>query len=287
MAKAEHIEGLRAAMPVGEALDRVVSVRLEALRRQLAGVSRDGDVDAVHDARVTLRRMRAAVRALGAKSALTHEDQQAKALQDALGALRDLQLRVKWLEEEGSLSSLAKAERAALPEQVEAARSAVKGWRKTGLPALQQAMQEHQDDRSLAGVARKQLERHRRRVRKAEKALEKKPEAETFHRLRIALKKLRYEVEVWQVVAPKETESLLEHMARLQSLLGDLHDVDVHLDWLGESASDEAVEAVIEDARRQRRKLRRKAEKALDEARTPKRLKKLARSLENQARHAA
>lgn len=287
MAKAEHIEGLRAAMPVGEALDRVVSVRIEALRRQLAGVSRDGDIDAVHDARVTLRRMRAAMRALGAKSALAPEDQQAKVLQDALGALRDLQLRVQWLEEEGSLSSLATAERAALPEQVAAARSAVKGWRKTGLPALRQAMQAHHDDRSLARVARKQLDRHRRRVRKAEKALAKKPEAETFHRLRIALKKLRYEVEVWQVVAPKETESLLEHMARLQSLLGDLHDVDVHLDWLGEETPDEEVEAIIEDARRQRRTLRRKAEKALDEARTPKRLKRLARSLEKQTRHAA
>lgn len=283
MAKAEHIEGLQPAMPVDEALDRVVSVRLDELRGYLKGVRGDGDVDAVHDARVTVRRLRAALRALGARAALTEADRQASALQDALGELRDLQLRVQWLEEEGSTASLAKRERQALPERVEAARQAVAGWRKQGLPTLREAMQAHQDERVLARVARKRLDRHRRRVRKAERALEKTPEAETFHRLRIALKKLRYEVEVWQVAAPKETRSLLGHMAHLQSLLGDLHDVDVHLEWLSDGAGDEAVAPVIEEARRQQRKLRRKAEKALDEAGTPKRLKKLARRLEKRA----
>jgi CHAD domain-containing protein len=54
-------------------------------------------------------------------------------------------------------------------------------------------------------------------------------DARTAHRLRIALKKLRYVAELCQPAFPDQMSSLLDKLEPLQETLGQLHDADVHL----------------------------------------------------------
>ena len=57
-------------------------------------------------------------------------------------------------------------------------------------------------------------------------------DAEAFHALRIAGKKLRYTIELFAPVLGEEAEELLTALKRLQGLLGELHDRDVLVDLL-------------------------------------------------------
>jgi phosphohistidine phosphatase len=53
--------------------------------------------------------------------------------------------------------------------------------------------------------------------------------SETLHRLRIAVKKLRYLMEALAPLAPQEFDAVLSQAVRLQGLLGTIHDEDVLL----------------------------------------------------------
>jgi CHAD domain-containing protein len=54
-----------------------------------------------------------------------------------------------------------------------------------------------------------------------------------LHKFRIAVKRLRYSMEAFAPVLKNSFESRAEQVAKLQSLLGDLHDCDVWIDRLG------------------------------------------------------
>ena len=70
---------------------RLLLDQVTALERYEAVVPKK---DAVHEMRVAARRLRAALRVLQ----LRELDPKVKALQDALGEVRDLQLQIDWLQ---------------------------------------------------------------------------------------------------------------------------------------------------------------------------------------------
>lgn len=92
MAKAKPIPDLSADQPYAEAAAKVVSVRVAELAAYAEGVLDTGDIERVHDMRVTTRRLRAALEifepcfpAKPYREALT----EVKRLADALGERRD------------------------------------------------------------------------------------------------------------------------------------------------------------------------------------------------------
>lgn len=92
MAKAKPIPDLSADQPYAEAAAKVVSVRVAELAAYAEGVLDTGDIERVHDMRVTTRRLRAALEIFEPcfpagpyREALT----EVKRLADALGERRD------------------------------------------------------------------------------------------------------------------------------------------------------------------------------------------------------
>jgi CHAD domain-containing protein len=92
VAKAKPIPDLDSQQPYGEAAAKIVSVRAAELAEHAQGVLDTGDIERVHDMRVTTRRLRAALEIFEPSfpDALYQEAlTQVKRLADALGERRD------------------------------------------------------------------------------------------------------------------------------------------------------------------------------------------------------
>lgn len=187
---------------------RLLAGRIEVVQKHEAGLPA---IDAVHDMRVALRRLRAALRLLR----LRELDPGVKALQDALGRVRDLQLQLQWDPGRRPLEiALRKAERGLQP--------ALAKWRGKTLPALLDAARE-----ASAPSAARRRKILRKRLRRFEERLEaalSHPTPAAMHRVRISVKQIRYLFELEKGPAAK---LLLSELPPLQESLGQLHDMDV------------------------------------------------------------
>lgn len=221
MAKADRIRGLSLTTPLRTAAPRILSVRIGEIERHEAGLP---GKDAIHAMRVATRRLRAALRLLG----LRDHDPRVKKLQDALGAVRDLQLQVAWLRERD-------AELAARREKLRGRAQAALGdalseWHAKTLPVLlaPQKVSGKLGGRAVRKRLRKRLTRFEERL---ERAIDRGTAAD-LHLLRISVKQLRYLFEVMQAASPQLSRKLLEELGPLQAALGELHDADVRVQLL-------------------------------------------------------
>jgi len=226
MAKATTIRGLSAKASMQEVGPRILDARLRDVQQYEPGLP---EMDAVHDARVAVRRLRAALRLLR----LGALDAPVKKLQDALGAVRDLQLQIEWLT--GRDDALA-ARRKALLARVEARLvHAVGAWRLQTLPRLLEAgtgtfKGEFAD--KTRKLLRKRLDRFEERL---DLVLER-PAAAAMHAVRRSVKQLRYLFELVQPALPLVSKSMLAELTPLQEALGELRDVDVRVELLRDPA---------------------------------------------------
>ena len=223
----------------------------------------------VHQARVSIRRTRAVLSALGARKRLRDRDRALKALLDALGPVRDVHVRLAWLsrakarrrlseETSAALARLERQERASLPGLERALLDAWRRWHEGERRALQQAIRRWRGPLVLGEVGTAALSKRVKRTRAARRRWERRWRDQDAHRLRIALKKLRYEAEALRPAAPEAVDGLVGHLKALQTALGDLHDADVRLSWLS-AYEDPALAPVVAHERRRRRALERKA----------------------------
>jgi CHAD domain-containing protein len=183
-------------------------------------------VDAVHDMRVALRRLRAALRLFDLRDEL---DAKVKELQDALGAVRDLQLQIEWLA--GRSPGLRRQREAALRKAERALSPAVAKWRSQTLPALLEAARKV---KAPAPARRRKI--LRKRLRRFEERLDAALARQTppaMHRVRISAKQVRY---LSELEKSKAAKLLLAELPPLQETLGQLHDVDVRLRLLRDPA---------------------------------------------------
>ena len=175
----------------------------------------------VHDARVACRRIRAALRLLGAREL----EAAVKELQDALGQVRDLQLQVEWF---AGRDEKLKRQRAALERKAERELSrALRRWHATTAPSL---LQLH-DGAPASHRIRKQVRKGLKKVEtRVEAARSETPRA--MHRARIAVKQARYLLELSAGELPKSVTRLTADLKALQASLGELHDADVRITLL-------------------------------------------------------
>src|SRR5215472_5627940 len=95
MARPTPVRGLVASTPMARAAQITLWARGGDLQRHLARLRRGMQSEAIHDARVASRRLRAALTLLGDRRRVHRADTVVSDLQDALGELRDLQVQLQ------------------------------------------------------------------------------------------------------------------------------------------------------------------------------------------------
>ena len=231
MAKATPIRGLSAHAALREAGPRILAGRLRDLQRCLLRRGRPmGDglpaEAAVHDVRVAARRLRAALRLLRRRE----EEAPVKKLQDALGAVRDLQLQIAWLQ--GRDEALAARRKALLKKAVRALDRALLEWRFQALPQLLEAAGGEFSGRLSGARVRKLLRKRLLRFEERLKTALRTPTPPAMHAVRRTAKQLRYLFELLRPAFPALSKALLVELTPLEGALGELHDVDLRLPLL-------------------------------------------------------
>jgi CHAD domain-containing protein len=225
---------------------------------QLAGVF-DGDAESVHQARIATRRLRE-VLPLVKIHAREQVVDTVRAAGRELGRVRELDVMSSLLDSMSDRVPMAAAtELHALRHEVRnrsrsARRSMVKQLERLDLRALPDGF----SGRSHGGMLRTWVPglallttprwvgsiwtRIVERSANASEAAERAPAVyfpRRTHRARIAVKKLRYAVEVAAATDIWRPRQILKDLRRIQTILGDVHDVQVLLDLLDESSSTE------------------------------------------------
>jgi len=282
VAKPTEIPGLAPDTPLSVAGPLLVRGRLDDVRRFEAAFAGDGepDMDAVHDMRIATRRLRAAIALFGRGDLAALEDE-VKALQDALGEVRDGQVQRRWFarraeEGNGEGGALVEWAGAGVPKATQRLRRTVRAWQAAVAPSVAHAVPDASGKGRLQGKRlAKELRARLRTLKRRLAAAREDPSARAAHQLRIAAKKLRYTAELVRPGFPAAAERMLEALVPLQERLGDLHDTDVRIERLERLARKGArrerrparatLAALREERAREERALRRELARWRDE----------------------
>jgi CHAD domain-containing protein len=233
-----------------------------AFERRLAG-ARAGDVEAVHQARVASRRLREmlALAATVAGADVRPVRRVARHVARALGPIRELDVaRLVWHEDAGPaerwpaivtrrLDTVAAADRRrygpGMRRTVDRVRPAKLD---SGVAAIVAALAGPRAESHLrAGLAG----RVRRRARDLARAIETAGTVyaiEPLHDVRIAVKKLRYAVELVRDLTDLPVTASVRRLKQQQDLLGRLHDLQVVQDRLQAAAASAGVSRTMRRA---------------------------------------
>jgi CHAD domain-containing protein len=228
------------------------TVAVAALRRQLSalldeepGTRLGEDPERLHDMRVASRRLRAALSLFSEvlPPGVVALRTELRWIAGVLGAVRDLDVQLQQLD--GWRSSLPEADRGALDGLDAVLEEQRTIARATMLEALDSGRYESFVNRfgralrarpprdsapwssSARHVAPALIEARFRAVRKAADRLGPGSQAGDYHRLRIHGKRLRYALEFFAELYPKQTLALSRRLVALQDILGLHQDADV------------------------------------------------------------
>ncbi len=227
-----------------------IAVRWEEVWKLLPKAMKGNDPEAVHAARVASRRLRAAMDGAAEvfpKAWYRSLHTSAKTITRTLGDVRDRDVLLEKLaaDREGS-------EPDELPgidylmEQIAAernvARSAMKDTmgksrlrrvRKKSRARFPVARRRRPTAAALPNRARKQIERRTADLIGYGPIIPDASAVEELHDARIAVKRLRYTLELFEGEIGEEATHLIEDMKGLQEVLGELHDLDVQIQLVG------------------------------------------------------
>lgn len=263
MANPNRIKHLRGSLRWPTAAEKILTSRVLDVFSREAGVREGSDPEAVHDIRVALRRLQAALRMFGAcypPKKLRRYRLRLRRLLRALGAVRDQDILIDSLshnerncpeavkealarlvaerrtvqqrERVKSLLLLDKLQRASFAENL---LSFVKGAR-----AFKRAQLKGRFSAETAATAQQALAHWNER----RKQVQGGDDPETLHQMRIAVKRLRYALELSGLANGDDYQACLERLTEMQQVLGDLHDADMVLLCLAGSLPHAPVAAI-------------------------------------------
>jgi len=235
-----------------QAARKILGRHLRRLRLCDPGARLGEDPEALHDMRVAIRRLRAAVRALEAgipSSVRGHLDRELRWLGQALGRVRDVDVQLTNVRSfaagappghRGGLKKLVDylerervTRRAAMLAELESDRYAAlllaleqfgDGPARSRAPAAREP---------IAAAGRRAIKRaFRRLLRRGRKVEASSPAPEDLHALRIRAKRVRYLLEFLRELTGKPGRRLTRQLVRLQDLLGAYHDAVVAADFV-------------------------------------------------------
>lgn len=223
-------------------------------RRQLPAL-RDGDAEAVHDARVATRRLREILAVL-----ISQEDcarRVRKLIRKAgreLGRVRELDVMHDILAREAQINpavatAVVVARRALAERQTAARRRMIKRVERLDLEDLPERLSLREGpidwilDRYAVGstwgpVLRDRLARRAATVARAVSHAGGVYFPRRMHRLRVAAKKLRYTIEIASEMGLWRPPHMLQDLREVQRVLGDLHDAQVLIDEVDDLVAD-------------------------------------------------
>ncbi len=249
MPKPTAVTGLGARTPLAYAAPAIVAARLDDVRRYEPRLAREVAENTVHDMRVSVRRLRAALKLFGGRASAPLE-QEVKRLQDALGAVRDVHVQMSWMVRElngrnapKELNRLNGRLKRRLPGLERRLRRELARWQRKVAPKLVEHVRALQHEGPLGG--RRVRDALKRRLKRIDKRISRllrdsDPDGVKAHELRIQLKKLRYQAELVRPAFPRRVDNLLDQLVPFQQLLGDLHDVQARADLLRRTLSSRA-----------------------------------------------
>ncbi|NSW55130.1 MAG: CHAD domain-containing protein [Armatimonadetes bacterium] len=294
-------ETLKPTTTVAEAMRILFPPRVKEILKHEKAV-RKSDIEGVHDMRVATKRLREAARVFRPAFGRTRMDRHLShmaALNDALGKVREfdvmgLQLEALGERQEGLLDGLQPLIDQLAQRRAEANEKLLPVLDET-LPYLEEDFAELTRDRSrkradvwkmpFVDMCRATI------LRRIDEAFALEAEARAIenqaelHRMRIALKKARYALELCLPLLDSRAQGAYKPIARLQEIMGEVHDRDVMRDHLekarGNPLSDEAAHAGVALCAQDRAELHGKMIDLLDEIRDKKRIGKLKKALES------
>lgn len=237
---------------LGDAGLAVMRLHLERLVAHEQGTREGEDVEQLHDMRVAARRLRAAYRVFGkvlGKERLAPFVEDLRWIAAALGAVRDLDVFLLKLGE--WYANAPRAHKPAVRSLIRDREAEREQRRKELLAVLDSERYalfklnfgafvrgEHPEvplggGPKVAKAAPKALARRLEAVLEDEDILNS-PTPEQLHNLRIACKRLRYTAEFLSGAYGDALEGLIKRTVAAQDLLGEVHDADVHAEYLKE-----------------------------------------------------
>ena len=257
MAKARKISGIDCHALAREAIGPVLITRLQEMCKRREKALKWNDPEGVHDMRVSSRRLRGALRDFEPylnKRGLAAVTKQIKSVADALGEVRDQDVAILGLQK---LAAGAPDQAKATLQQFIKAREVI---RKKARRDLQRALtrktlkelQSSFDDAIGVATAKSKAQKKRSKdertyiemarsiVIKRLQELEKLSDGfyhplnvKPLHKMRIAAKRLRYALELFEQCFGSGVTAFAKRVARLQSSLGELHDSDIWIETFG------------------------------------------------------
>jgi CHAD domain-containing protein len=215
--------------------------RLQALEKNLPAAAR-GNVEALHQARVASRRFREALPLVAPASRARRLDRQMRKITRALGPVRDLDVALQMLDEiersgETSRSAISRLRQAVARERLLLLDNMKRRLDDMDLVKLRKRALNATRKGSSAGASRrdpKRLGRARERAARRAERLRGAIETATgiylpdrLHEVRIAVKKLRYAMELARELSGSRAMAKLRTLRNTQDLLGRMHDLEI------------------------------------------------------------
>ena len=254
MAKAKHISGIECDAPAANGIQLVLTGRLKemcAFRKKALDWS---DPEGVHDMRVASRRLRSALRDFSPylrKRQMKASLDEIKKIADTLGEVRDEDVAILALEK--VMQKTPAQFRDGIEELIELRRAKLKQSRKALMQilrhrtivkvqtdfasalsdALKPQTRKSRPDAGLANavsyrqVARGTILSRLNEVEQLSNSLYHPLKATPLHKMRIAAKRLRYALELFDECWAPRLKPFAKKVATLQTALGELHDCDV------------------------------------------------------------
>jgi CHAD domain-containing protein len=235
MAKAKRIKGINCKSVASAGIKLVLLTRFDELCSFQAMALDWTDPEGVHSMRVASRRLRSALRDFMPyirKRPLAQMLKQLRSIADALGEVRDQDVAIEALEEMVGHAPAALAsglsyfilEASELKQLESQFIAGVDGATAThaGSPAI-----------TFSTMSREIILERLKEFEALSNGLLNPFEIETLHDMRIAAKRLRYALELFQQCWGRAISGYAKRIARIQGALGGLHDCDVWIESLG------------------------------------------------------
>ena len=255
MAKAKRIKGIKCKSAASAGIKLVLLTRFEELYGFHEVALDWSDPEGVHSMRVASRRLRSALRDFTPylrKRALTSVQKELKRIAHALGKVRDQDVAIMALEK---MVGHGPAEFSpALKQFVDTKREVRDRSREELKATLQQTELKQLESDFIASIDQATATRDHskpqitfqemshviilgrlKELEKLSRGLFQPSEIETLHDMRIAAKRLRYAVELFQQCWRRSIAGYAKRTARIQTALGDVHDCDVWMESVGEA----------------------------------------------------
>ena len=240
-------DGIEASMPAAHVAFAVLRRHLSGWIAHEPGARLGEDPEELHDMRVAGRRLDAtlALFAPYLPAALGRSRARLKALLEALGGVRDLDVQLANLE--AFQRELAVTDRPALQPlkdllEAERARARIRMLRMLDSPKTEQWQARLKAELLKSSAAARRLDpapitvaapglitARYKKLRKAASRLTAESSMEDYHAVRGRIKKLRYAIESVAAIYGKPADALLRSLRRLQDPLGDQQDAHVTL----------------------------------------------------------